>query len=306
MRTFKKGILLMTEAAKEVKTFSIYYDAADSELSKHSISAKTLGKSVSALSAMIEQADLLLNNQQTTVELQVSAPAVAGSFGIDFSLINLLPDTTNILEYLGFAACGTAITGGSALAIAQKIKDRTVLNIITDSDSTDVKLELDGETIDCDQKVASLVTDPIIRHAIKTVIVDPLSGQASPSFKVKVNNQDIFSTSDEADLSFFDLPKDSLLTERTETVRTNIYFSRVNFISSSGWKMVYDGAERAVVMQDENFMLKVKNSKEKFSKNDMFEVDLEIINRDTARGFKTRFIIKEVLRHRTRRKSRLV
>jgi hypothetical protein len=296
----------MSRKLQQVKHFSIFYDAQDDDLQKHSIGAKELGEAVVEMAKMIEQADLLLNNHLQTVSLQVSAKPIAGSFGLDFDLVTLVPSAIDVLKYIGLATSSGAVVGGSALAVARKMKDRKVLSIHTTTGSDQVRVELDGETVECDKHVAALVTDPMVRSAMQKVITNPLLEKKSPVFKVMAGKTEIFRLSDEETTEYSTLPRNSLLVEQSEVVIANITFARVSFLSSSGWKMVYDGREVPVVMKDEAFMAAVRASSEKFSKDDMFEVELDIINRETASAFKTSYVVNRVLRHRVRSDKKLI
>jgi hypothetical protein len=296
----------MSQELQQVKHFSIFYDADSKDLQQHSIGARELGEAVLAMATMVERADLLLNNHTQTVSLQVSARPKPGSFGFEFDLVTLVPAAIDVLKYLGFTTASLAVARGSALAVARQMKDRKVVTVHTSTGSDVVQVELDGEMIECDEHVAALVTDPLVRSCMQKVISKPLGERDSPVFKIMDGDEEVVRLVDEDTSAYTMLPRNSMLVEQSEIVTTNITFSRISFVSSSGWKMVYDGREVAVVMKDEAFMAAVRASAEQFSKDDMFEVELEMINKETALSFKTRYVIKQVLRHRVRRDKKLI
>ncbi|WP_374511282.1 hypothetical protein [Aeromonas jandaei] len=296
----------MNPKLQAVEHFSIFYDASNSDLQHHSIGAKELGEAVVEMAKMIEQADLLLNNQQQTVSLQISAKPIAGSFGLEFDLVTLVPAAIDVLKYVGLTTASSAIVGGSAFAVARKMRDRKVLSIQTKTGSDQVTMLLDGAEITCDKQVAELVTDPIVRSAMTKIISKPLSDKPSPVFKVMAGSQEVFRLVDDEITEYSVLPRNSLLLEESEVITTNITFTRVSFVSSTGWKMIFDKRELAVVMKDEAFMAAVRASNQQFSKDDLFEVELEVTNKETAGGFKTRYVITKVLRHRVRSERKII
>ncbi|WP_279491796.1 hypothetical protein [Aeromonas veronii] len=298
--------LSMNSGLQAVKHFSIFYDANNDDLQKHSIGAKELGEAVVEMAKMIEQADLLLNNQQQTVSLQITAKPIPGSFGLEFDLVTLVPAAIDVLKYVGLTVASSAIVGGSAFAVARQMRDRKVLSINTTTGSDQVTMQLDGAEITCDKQVAELVTDPIIRSAMTKIINKPLSDKPSPVFKVMAGTQEVFRLVGHEIAEYAVLPRDSLLLEQSEVITTNITFTRVSFVSSTGWKMIFDKRELAVVMKDEAFMAAVRASNQQFSKDDLFEVELEVTNKETAGGFKTRYVITRVLRHRVRSENKIV
>lgn len=296
----------MSSVVQSIKHFSIFYDASNSDLQNHSIGAMELGEAVVEMAKMIERADLLLNNQQQTISLQITAKPIPGSFGLEFDLVTYVPAAIDVLKYVGLTVASSAITGGSAFAVARQMKDRKVLSIHTTTGSDQVTMKLDGAEITCDKQVAALVTDPIVRSAMTKVVNKPLSDKPSPVFKVMAGSQEVFRLVDQEISEYSALPRDSLLVEQSEVITTNITFTRVSFVSSTGWKMVFDKREIVVVMKDEAFMAAVRASNKQFSKDDLFEVELEVINKETARGFRTRYVIKKVLRHRVRSERKII
>lgn len=296
----------MSSAIQSVKHFSIFYDASNSDLQNHSIGAMELGEAVVEMAKMIERADLLLNDQQQTISLQITAKPIPGSFGLEFDLVTLVPAAIDVLKYVGLTVASSAIAGGSAFAVARQMRDRKVLSIHTTTGSDQATIQLDGAEITCDKQVAALVTDPIVRSAMTKVVNKPLSGKPSPVFKVMAGSQEVFRLVDQEISEYSVLPRDSLLVEQSEVITTNITFTRVSFVSSTGWKMVFDKREIVVVMKDEAFMAAVRASNKQFSKDDLFEVELEVINKETARGFRTRYVITKVLRHRVRSERKII
>lgn len=285
-------------AQQEVKRFSIHYGAAQgSDFDKHKMNAYDLGMSIVEFAKMVNRADDIIN-QQSTLELEVTAPAKKGSLVIEFALLIKSAGALEVMKYLGISAASAAIAGGSALGIARKLKDKKILGVDTDTKTEKATILLDGEEVTADKTVARLVSDPVIRQAMNEIITQPLSSESEPSFKIKVEDEDVFSLKGDDVLDFTPLPKASLSSEKTESITTNVLLTQVNFGSNRGWKMLYDGKETSVKMEDASFMARVEDSEKSFTKGDMFEVAMSIVSKTTARSQRTEYVITRVIRHR--------
>jgi hypothetical protein len=283
---------------QEVKRFSIHYGAAPgSDLDKHKMNAYNLGMSIVEFAKMVNRADDIIN-KQSTLELEVTAPAKEGSLVIEFALLIKSAGALEVMKYLGISAASAAIAGGSALGIARKLKDKKVLGINTDTKTEKTTILLDGEEVTADKTVARLVSDPVIRQAMNEIITQPLSSENEPSFKIKVEDEEVLSLEGDDVLDFTPLPKASLSSEKTESITTNVLLTQVNFGSNRGWKMLYEGKETSVKMEDASFMARVEDSEKSFTKGDMFEVAMSIVSKTTARSQRTEYVITRVIRHR--------
>lgn len=291
---------------QEVKRFSVHYGAAkDSALDKHKMNAYNLGMLIVEFAKMVNRADDIIN-KQSTLELEVIAPAKEGSLIVEFALLIKNSGALEVMKYLGISTASSAVLGGSALGIAKKLKDKKILGIDTDTKTNTSTILLDGEKVTSNRIVASLVSDPVIRQAMNEIITQPLLSEDEPSFKIRVENEEVVSFKGEEVLDFTPLPKASLSSEKTKTLTANVLLTQVNFGSSRGWKMLYDGKERAVRMDDTSFMARVEHSEKSFTKGDMFEVALSIVSKTTARSQKTDYVITRVIRHRASTDRKIV
>lgn len=285
-------------AQQEVKRFTVHYGAAEgSDLDKHKMNAYDLGMSIVEFAKMVNRADDIINSE-STLELEVTAPAKEGSLVIEFALLIKSSGALEVMKYLGLSVTSAAIVGGSAFGIARKLKDKRILGINTDTKTEQATILLDGEEVTANKNVARLVADPVIRQAMNEIITQPLNSEEKPSFKIKVEDEEVISFKDEEVLDFTPLPKASLSSEKTENITTNVLLTQVNFDSNRGWKMLYEGKEKSVRMDDASFMSRVADSEKSFTKGDMFEVALSIVSKTTARSERTEYIITRVIRHR--------
>lgn len=279
------------------KTFSISYDAINSEFTDHSIDAFQLAESIHSVAEMIDKADKVLNGEHSTVKVMVNAPAKEGSLCVDFETVQLVQNAVDVVKTLGLAGFSAATFGGTALSLVNQLQRKKVLEVEEDVNNNSAVITLKDEVINCSRDVAKLVTDPTIRAAMHKLIDKPLYGKDSPIFKIK-SGEEVVEIEGEEISTFTPLQARTLVKSENETVERNISFTQVNFSGPTGWKMSYHGETPSVRMEDEAFLTRVKGSQAKFSKDDLFVVKMDVIRTESPRGNTTRYIIKEVLRHR--------
>lgn len=295
----------MVESAKE--KFSISYDADSGDYKDHEIDALTLSRSIQGVYDMVAEANTLIN-KGAEVKLKVTAPAKEGSVIVEYLLLATSPQALAVLKYLGFKVAGAAIAGGSLIEVVKKLKNRRVVNVTIEGDSDVAKIEVDGEIIECDKYVAKLAVDKKVRDALHSVVQAPVAGRKGAKFKV-LNDQDVsvLEIEGEAANDFSPLPPKSLETEEVRKETKTAYFVQVNFQSNNGWRVkLADGTEHAVTLSDENFMGKVNQNQQSFSKEDLFEIVIETksIHRQTRSTHN--YTVIEVTRHFADKGRRLV
>ncbi|QXF34784.1 hypothetical protein CE143_17625 [Photorhabdus luminescens] len=282
------------EELHRIEEFSVFYDANDDELSSHKMDAFFLGQAIQQIAVMVKQADLLLNNGQETVGLKVTVPAKEGSFAVSFVLY-VLSNSVAILPALG-------LLGGGALAVAQRLSKKKVINVRTNdgSDEAVITVECRGqqEEIVCGKNEALLATDAVIRQAYNEIITQPLANKEAPIFRVEVGGEEVLRLDGQDDVTFTPLPRKSLTFEHAERIDVIVALTQVNFTSANGWRIHYLEEDRAVKMEDTAFMENVLSNQQSFVKGDLFNVRLRIKTVEKPEGFtKTTYAIEKVYHH---------
>ncbi|MBA0190053.1 hypothetical protein [Pectobacterium odoriferum] len=282
------------QEVQEIERFSIFYDADDEELSEHKMDAQHLGLAIQQVALMIKQADKLLNDGEELIDVKVTVPAQEGSFAVEFALY-AASHVQQILPVLG-------LMGGGALALAQRLKNKKVVNVRTEdgNDQAVITVEYRGqqEDIVCDKDEALLATDAVIRKAYNEVITLPLANKNAPVFRVEVEDEEVLRLDGDDDVVFAPLPKKSLTFEHTERFDAVIAVTQVNFTSVNGWRMTYQDEDRAFKMEDTGFMTSVLNRDQAFVKGDLFSVRLRIKTTEKPdSSIKTTYAVEEVYRH---------
>ncbi|EPB6465836.1 hypothetical protein ACQUW4_000408 [Cronobacter dublinensis] len=292
---------------KKTTSFKVFYDADDEELSKHSIDAQVLAKSILSMTNLIEKADDILNGGNKSVKVLVTNPAVAGSLGVAYTIVELLPAAVSVLKTIGITGAAGAAVHATALSLIRQLGSRKVISVTKRTGTDEAVLELDGEDIVCPASVAALVTEPTIRDALISVVQAPLEGKDSPVFKiVDDNNNELIRLEGEQTEEIKPLPRGTLLTKEVETKDVNVKFTQVNFHSEKGWRMEYQDEEHSVLLTDYEFLAKVRQAEGTITSEDLFSVTLETTKTKSARGMTQKFVIKRVIRHRVAQGKKLI
>lgn len=292
---------------KAEEKFSISYDADTGDFKKHEIDALTLGRSIIGVhKAVTEATGLIAKGAQ--IDLKVSTPVREGSVVIDFLAFASTPGALEVLKYIGLSAAGGAIGGGSLIEVIKAIKNRKIARVTVEDDSDIATIEVDGGTIKCNKHIARLAVDKGVREAMHDVVQAPIAGQKSAKFKVIDSSESVVVTVGEAAAhNFSPLPIGSLESEETITESTTVYFVQVNFESEKGWRVKFaDGKEHAVVMADATFMAKVVQNKQSFSKQDLFEVEIEKHSIYRQERSTHKYTVNKVTKHFAEKGRRLV
>lgn len=292
---------------EQTTSFKVFYDADDNELSKHAIDAEVLGNSILSMTKLITKADDLLNDGNKSVKILVTNPAEAGSLGIAYTIIQLLPDAIDVLRTIGITGVAGAVGGASALSLIRHLGSSKVITMTRKAGTQTTILELEGEEIECPTPVAALVTDPAIREALISVIQAPLEGKDEPVFKIlNENDEEIIRLEGAQTEEIKLLPRGTLLQKEIETREVNVKFTQVNFQSEKGWRMEYNGEEHSVLLNDFEFLAKVRQAEGAISSDDLFAVTLEVTKTFSARNVTEKYVIKKVIRHRADASRRIV
>ncbi|VGM96253.1 Uncharacterised protein [uncultured Avibacterium sp.] len=309
-----------------MERFIISYDASDEEYSEHKIDAHNLIKIVQDMINLVERSDKLLNGKQKTVDIYVQAFDTKqivreGSIQFPFSLETFeyvmqakkmvtSMDTVDVLATLGIIPGGAM--GYGLFKNILKTNGEPVIDIKTQDDSDEVIVLTENTKTVTNENVAVLMQDSKIRESVKDLVVAPLINKDNGVFKIirsdHVIDEDTQEEKIEEDVVLSVKPKQQIETfsnlteniypdpEESETEEM-IVITQLNFYSGkSGWKMKLNDKERAVELQDIEFINKINANQASFRKGDWLKVSLKTI-KTFGNTTKTSYIITEVLDH---------
>ncbi|MBB3141251.1 hypothetical protein [Halomonas organivorans] len=288
--------------------FSISYDAEDNGLSDHRINAIDLGNAIVGMHELISEVSKKLHKDaELSKNLKVTTPAKEGSFIVEFLVTAASPEVLNVLKYIGISSAGSAILGGSLFELTKSLKNKKIIKVKIDKKENKSIIDLGDEQIISDKNLGLLATDKKVREAINKIAHEPLRGKNNPSFKVLgVDHATYFAANQEEISSLSQMPDGSLEENIFEDELTTVTFTQVNFNSSKGWRMMYNGKDCAVEMLDKNFLDKVASRKQEFIKDDIFEVRLQHEETKRATRSTKNYKISEVTRHLAAKNRRLI
>lgn len=258
------------------------------------IDAKTLGEALTSLGSLIEHAEKIINGESSEVQVTVRATK-EGSFELLVAVIGGI----KTLQALGLVAGAGAVTG-SLLGIIEWLKGRKINEITIDKAKGTSTIEVNGESVTCSTEIQKLVTSPVIRKEIDKLVYRPLLTDQESTFKVQEGRKNIIKVT-KAEVETFKAPRST--TEQKshiETFTKNVNFSRVNFNSASGWKMILpDVGEVTTSMNDKAFLERVSANEAIFSKDDLFVVEYtETVKENNGVLSGPKYSIERVVRHR--------
>ncbi len=288
-------------------SFKISYDAF--EQNDHTINAESFGTAVINLAEAIKNTDKIINGESSELIVKVKAPE-PGSLMIDF----IVGGGLETLQMLGLIALPTAAIGGSVLTAIREMGSKKIMLIEELDGEGQSKLTLEGNSeLVVSKDVAKVLLNKSIRKNVEEVIYSPLSHSTQPVFKIisdDDNSDIIFETSND-DIKSYKTPPNISQELETETVPQvkDVRFTNVNFEGTSGWRIKLPNSETSVSvkMEDELFMERIRNDSEKFSKDGLFSVELDVHN--TPRHNQeplVKYTLKKVVRHRASAENKIL
>ncbi|POE17095.1 hypothetical protein BV923_22945 [Pectobacterium odoriferum] len=266
------------------------------------IDAKTLGEALTSLNDLIEHAEKILNGEGAETKVNIRATK-EGSFTLLIAVIGSI----KTINALGLAIGAGAVSGG-VLGVLEWLKGRKISSITIDQHTDKAIIEVDGEQIECSNDVQKLITSPLIRREIDKIVYKPLQTKKPSTFAIKENNRKVVKL-EQNEAGSFKATKATFI-EKTHVQKreANVTFSNINFLSTTGWKMILPGGDEvSTTMKDEAFLERVNLNQAAFCKDDMFSVELtETVKETNGQMSKPRYSVIKVLRHRAASDRKLV
>lgn len=280
---------------------TLFYDGT--ALINHSINAEVLGKSLIALEEAISRTNAIINASDCFVETSVSANFKEGSFGIPVELAFSVDGAIDILKFLGLA--GTATLGGSVFEKLKSIGLKKIEEIhIDEQKNTAVVTYDDGSSSEeMSSSIAKVIADSKIRKSIDEFIHQPLSAPGIDSFGFEDSNGKRTKAVDknQDDIESFRRLKSQVKAESSVNDEDiEVRFLNIQFHSSSGWRLDYNGERLSATMRDESFMGKVRLNEKAFRAGDLFKITLRTESSKDLTGKEVKkYSIIKVKRHRS-------
>jgi hypothetical protein len=300
---------------KEVKhtKLTVRYDGK--MFDDHSMNAIELANAIKGMAESLIHANKVLNGENSELEVKVVA-FQDGCFGTVLDILQTNLDSIDVLKVMGFTG-STAVVEGVRQGIIQhleNIKGRMVKTKSTQRAITKITLD-DGTIFETEPKVAKLLTDNAFRKSIEDVFYSPLVHEDATSVTIgqpkdggnAAEIEPLIQVRSDEKVSF-KLPSNLVVKEETtEIVMKEVYFTKINFTQSTGWKAKFaDGKEKSVTMSDEKFMARVRLAEENFTSNMLFVVKFEYTKTKSIKGSSEKYVVKHVSRHRANSGDKII
>ena len=236
------------------QTFCIVYDG--SEHANHEMKIQTLGRTLTNLGSILEEANGIINETDEGLDVKVNANFIEGSFGYEVEIFQHLVNAIDILPVLGF-------TGGiaSVMGALDWLQGKSIDKVIEQEGKS--KIISEGHELSCSPVVAKLVANSKLRSSFDQLIRVPLQSDGTDTFKVKAQRDDlepVIEFDKDSSHSFVKLKIKDVIKE--DKFEKRVKFIAANISQKHGWKVKINDAIESVRMEDEGFMERLSNMKE--------------------------------------------
>ena len=277
-----------------------------------------LGPALMALSALVNEANKVLNDDNSTIAVKVNADFKKGSFEIQLELIRTLaaqlqslftPNVTmeQLIAYLGLAGSVQSLVGGPNLVdVIKWVKNRVITKATKHKDGT-VTLESETDHITVNVNVVNIYQSVPVRESFDK-LVEPTRREGIDSFQVRADKDKTVVQSikkEEAKCFEFDSGKIGNVKEKVEVTETDEWVNilTVNF-EDLKWRFMSDENKFYAKMDDEDFIKQIDNGDQSFTKGDMLKIRRERTQIRKADGtIKNEYKVIKVLEFQKRAKE---
>lgn len=281
--------------------FQLTYDGPS--LESHEMDVRDLAPALLAVSDLLEEANLVIYGNSTTIQVNVKGSFKTGSFNIDFSvaqsIINQLVDLfnsdgvnagSNILSLLGFTGVGPGL-----IYVLKKLKNKKIKKI-SKTEGSKVIIEVEDDKIETEEKVIQLLQNIKIRQSLDLIISRPLEKEGVNDFYVNYSGN--VTNVNKSEREYFATPviSDELLDDKV--YETNLQILSISFSEGNKWKFTDGNVSFFATVKDTAFIDRVQRNEEAFAKDDILKVSLRQRQWVGDAGIKTEYEVEKIISHR--------
>jgi hypothetical protein len=279
--------------------FKIEYDGP--ALKNHEIDIRDLAPALLALTDLFDESNRIINGDTTKAVVKIKAPFKEGSFGVDLSLVHVW--TKNIADMFSTKeASASANLLAYTLALMQLVKwlkNRVIDRIVKKNDKESEVITRDGDSIIIVNQALNLFQSVNIRNSLEKTIKNPLCQEGINRFGLTSSLDRKTLVVDRSERDYFAVPSipDTLI-EEIEYEKT-VQIVSVSFEEGYKWRFSDGQSFFTADICDEDFINRVKESREIFRKDDIMKVRIKSKQFSTSQGLKSEIQILRVIEHRS-------
>jgi hypothetical protein len=270
---------------------------------------RELAPALLASGNLLQKANLLLNGDNTQIELKVRSDFRRGSFVVDLHVVQGLleqakgflalhpniKEAKDILEILFFYGGLPITTIGGVFKLIKKFGNRKPDSVVIENNTGTVILALGDQHFTTNKTSYELFLDPEVRRAANTLVA-PLESEGIDELKITRGDDVEIVTKEEAPSFSYSPLEGELLLDSTKEAWLSII--SLSFNSNLKWRFNDGGITFTANIHDEEFWKRIRKHEERFEESDQLLVNLRVTTARNDKGdLQTIRVVEKVLKH---------
>ena len=290
---------------REMSTASFQLIYGGPALQNNQMDIRDLAPALLSLGQLFEETNFLLNGNKATISVRVKAGFENGSFGVSIDTVqSVTAQLTNLFTRENIrSASEIAITlgfiygaGKGLIWVLKKFGNKKVEEIV-ETENGNFKLRAKDLELEVPPHVFKSYKNLNTRKGLEGVI-KPLEKAGIEDLKL-VHEKKVETIIEKKEVEFFKAP--DVLDEQINEDVTEKSFTihSLSFREDNKWKLS-DGTNTFwVTIKDEDFLNRVNENQEIFTKGDILKVKLRTKQWQTSEGLKTEYEAEKILEHKS-------
>ena len=258
-----------------------------------SMNVNELAPALLALSNLVGKANRVLNEDNSTVEVRLSAHLERGSFEMTLEILRNLSEQIklflfdgkysilDIIGIIGFASTVSGVNAVSLIEFMRWLKARRIKKV-ENVDKNNVRVLIENDEKEISIGAWILYSSKEIHQHIEGII-KPLQNNGVNSFEIRDNENKTTITSIKSEETeyFSDLPPEEELEESKSVQKLILKIVNVNFERNLKWRFDDGESKFFAEIKDEDFLNIVDSGKISFTQGDAILAEVETLQQYT-------------------------